>query len=166
MAQGAAFHEKQVRRSVELAYEAIRSGKGRPFGAVIVKEGAVVAEAHNEVLAQTDPTAHAEIVAIRRAAKALGTHDLSGCVLYVNGLPCPMCYSAVKWARMHKVFYACTPAELAQTTGIDDTELYGELAKPGPERTRPPAEQVLSVVAESLACYRVWGEKIRSGSGR
>lgn len=153
-----AFHEQQIRRSIELAYQGFRSGMGRPFGAVIVREGKVVAEAHNEVLAQCDPTAHSEVLAIRRAAKALNNRDLSDCDMYVIGLPCPMCYAAATWAKMRRIYYASTPADLAELAGIDDALLYADLGRAGPDRVQLPATQVASTVAEANACYREWGE--------
>ncbi|MFN0162557.1 MAG: nucleoside deaminase [Burkholderiales bacterium] len=154
----AAFHQRQIRRTIELAYQGFRSGKGRPFGALVARAGEVVAEAHNEVLSLCDPTAHSEVLAIRRAAQALGTRDLSDCDLYVIGLPCPMCYSAATWARIRKVYYASTPADLAALTGIDDARLYADLSRAAPERTQLPTEQVEATVAEANACYRQWGE--------
>lgn len=163
MSGGAPDHERLIRRTIELAYAGFRGGHGRPFGALVARAGAVVAEAHNEVLAQCDPTAHSEVLAIRRAAKALGTRDLSDCDLYVIGLPCPMCYSAATWARIRKIYYASTPPELARLTGIDDAALYADLARPGPERTQLPTEQVPSTVDEANACYREWGELKRQG---
>lgn len=159
----AAFHQRQIRRTIELAYQGFRSGQGRPFGALVARAGEVVAEAHNEVLAQCDPTAHSEVLAIRRAAQALRTRDLSDCDLYVIGLPCPMCYSAATWARIRKVYYASTPVDLAELTGIDDARLYADLACAAPERTQLPTEQVAATVAEANACYREWGELKRQG---
>lgn len=155
------FHQRQLRRTIELAYQGFRNGKGRPFGALVVRAGEVVAEAHNEVLALCDPTAHSEVLAIRRAAQALNTRDLSDCDLYVIGLPCPMCYSAATWARIRKVYYASTPADLAELTGIDDALLYADLARAAPGRTQLPTEQVQAAAAEANACYREWGEKKR-----
>ena len=158
-----AFHEKQIRRTVELAYQGFRSGQGRPFGALVVRAGAVVVEAHNEVLAQCDPTAHSEVLAIWRAAQALGTRDLSDCDLYVIGLPCPMCYSAATWARVRKIYYASTPLDLAELTGIDDAALYADLRRKGPNRVQLPTEQIIAALPEANACYRKWGELKRAG---
>ena len=152
------FHERQLRRTIELAYQGFRSGKGRPFGAVVAREGKVVAEAHNEVLAQCDPTAHSEVLAIRRAAQALQTRDLSDCDMYVIGLPCPMCYAAATWARVRRIYYASTPAHLAELTGIDDAALYADLARGGADRVQLPTTQIPSTVAEANACYHEWGE--------
>lgn len=162
MASGAdanpAFHERQLRRAIELAYQGFRSGLGRPFGAVVTRAGVVVAEAHNEVLGECDPTAHSELLAIRRAAQALRTRDLSDCDLYVIGMPCPMCYSAACWARIRRIYYASTAAELAAHTGIDDTALYADLGRAPAERDGPPAERIAALASAANECYREWGE--------
>lgn len=104
------------------AYAGIRSGHGGPFGCVIVRDGKIVGRGHNMVLANTDSTAHGEITAIRDAEKNLGTFDLSGCVLYTTGEPCPMCLYAIMWARIDQVFYGCTIADNARI-GFRDEQL-------------------------------------------
>ncbi len=154
--------EKFLRRAIELAYEGMNSGYGRPFGAVVVMNDRIVAEAHNEVLHRNDPTAHAEIVAVGRATKALGKLDLSECEIYVNGVPCPMCMAAIYWARIRKLYYGCGQED-AVAIGFDDTGIYHELAKPLHERSLP-AEQVESVGDEARACYGAWLEKAQSAS--
>jgi guanine deaminase len=154
-----ALRERLVRRSIELASLGSRAGYGRPFGAVIARDGQVIAEAHNEVIHLNDPTAHAEILVIRRAAAALGSRDLSVCDVYVNGMPCPMCYSAMYWAGLRKLYYGCSAEQLAQIVGIDDAELYADLARPPARRQKLPAEQVTSVVSEAIACYEAWGPR-------
>ncbi|HXP31181.1 MAG TPA: nucleoside deaminase [Stellaceae bacterium] len=154
-----ALHERWLRRSIDLASAGSRAGHGRPFGAVIVREGKMIAEAHNEVIRLNDPTAHAEILAIRRAAASLVSRDLSACDVYVNGMPCPMCYSAMYWAGLRKLYYGCSAEQLAQIVGIDDAELYADLALPPPRRQRLPAEQITSVVSEAVACYEAWGHR-------
>ena len=103
-----------------------RQGKGGPFGAVIVKDGQVISTACNEVTSSNDPTAHAEILAIRRASEKLGTYDLSGCVIYATGEPCPMCLSAIIWANIKQVFYALN-AEDAEKIGFRDEKIYRHL---------------------------------------
>jgi guanine deaminase len=152
-----ATHENWTRRAIELASIGARAGYGRPFGAVVVKNGKVVAEASNEVIKQNDPTAHAEMLAVRRAAAALGSRDLSECDIYVNGMPCPMCYSAMYWSRMRRIYYGATAEELARIIGIDDAELYRDLSLPPEQRKNVPAEQVPGAVAEAVACYEAWG---------
>lgn len=119
-----------VERYMELAIEEARmgmhAGKGGPFGAVIVKDGQVLSQACNEVLSSHDPTAHAEVLAIRRASTALQSHDLSGCVLYATGEPCPMCFSAIIWANIKEVYY-CASAKEAEAIGFRDDIIYRQL---------------------------------------
>ena len=157
-----ATKEKFMRRAIEMAYEAMYSDYGRPFGAVIVKGGEIVAEGHNEVLHRTDPTAHAEIVTIGKATRALKTLDLSDCDIYVNGVPCPMCMTAIYWSRIRKLYYAALQED-AVAIGFDDTEFYKELTKPLDERSLP-AEQVESLHDHARACYTAWAEKTRSAT--
>lgn len=112
-----------VEGSVAEAQETMRKNIGGPFGAAIVKDGKLVCYASNTVLGDHDPTAHAEINAIRKAGKILGTHDLSGCVLYATGYPCPMCMSAIIWANIKEVYYGCTPRD-AEQIGFRDDFIY------------------------------------------
>ena len=113
----------------EEAAAAARNNEGGPFGAVIVREGEVVARGHNEVLKSNDPTAHAEMVTIRRAAAVLGRFDLSDCVLYTSCEPCPMCLSAIYWARIPTVFFGCTKEDAADI-GFDDQAIYEYIRHP------------------------------------
>ena len=112
--------EKFMKMALEEAQIGIEKGDGGPFGAVVVKGGEVIARAHNEVVKTFDPTAHAEILAIRRASWRLRSFHLEGCDLYVTGEPCPMCFSAIHWAHMSRVFY-CNTKEQAAAIGFDDT---------------------------------------------
>ncbi len=112
--------EKWMRIAYEEAEAGIEAGDGGPFGCIIVKGDEIVARGHNEVVKTNDPTAHAEMTAIRRASKALGSFALEGCTLYVTGEPCPMCFSAIHWARIDKVVYCNTKADAA-AIGFDDT---------------------------------------------
>jgi tRNA(Arg) A34 adenosine deaminase TadA len=152
-----ARHERWTRRAIELAGIGARAGYGRPFGAVVVKDDKMVAEASNEVIKQNDPTAHAEMLAVRRAAAALGTRDLSACDIYVNGMPCPMCYAGIYWAGVRRIYYGCTAEQLARIVGIDDSELYADLARSPEQRKQLPAQQVPGAVADAVACYEAWG---------
>lgn len=111
------------------AIQGSSGGEGGPFGAVICKEGAIIARGHNEVLKTNDPTAHAEIVAIRRASALLGRFDLSDCEIYTSCEPCPMCLAAIYWARMSKVFYGCTKEDAA-AIGFDDNAIYEFIKDP------------------------------------
>jgi guanine deaminase len=112
-----------MRRAVEKARITMNLGLGGPFGAVIVKNGEIIAIESNTVLENHDPTAHAEVNAIRKAGEVLHTHDLSGCELYATGYPCPMCLSAIIWANISKVYYGCTPDE-AEKIGFRDDFIY------------------------------------------
>src|SRR5277367_6244605 len=121
-----------MRRAIALAHENIRAGGG-PFAAVVVKDGLVVAEGVNQVTATNDPTAHAEVVAIRAACKTLGTFQLTGCEVYTSCEPCPMCLAALYWSRCDAIFYGNTAGDAA-AAGFDDSFLYAELALSPPER--------------------------------
>ena len=125
-----------MRRAISLAEDNASSGNGGPFGAVIVKDGKVVAEGSNTVTVDNDPTAHAEVNAIRRACAVLGTFDLSGCELYTSCEPCPMCLAACYWAHISRVYYAAGRDDAA-AAGFDDDMIYVELAKPFDERKLP-----------------------------
>ncbi|MFT7486822.1 MAG: guanine deaminase [Candidatus Paceibacteria bacterium] len=125
--------ETAMRRAIELATLGVKSGCGGPFGAVIVKDGRIIAEGENRVTSSADPTAHAEVVAIRAACEELGTHLLQGCEIYASCEPCPMCLGAIEWARLDKLFYAATRQDAAGA-GFDDERLYIELAKAPEER--------------------------------
>jgi tRNA(Arg) A34 adenosine deaminase TadA len=147
-------HASFMRQAIALAYQGMEGGHGGPFGAVIVQHGKIIGQGHNRVVSATDPTAHAEVTAIRDASARLKNFDLSGSTLYVNGLPCPMCMSAIFWARIDKVFYGCTPEDAA-AIGFDDHKFYEELAKPPTER-ETPAIQLAECYAEARQCYDAW----------
>ncbi|MGA7324854.1 MAG: nucleoside deaminase [Rhodomicrobium sp.] len=144
-------------RVIDLSREAIVTGKGGPFGAVVVRNGKIVAEAHNEVLSTKDPTAHAETLAIRRASAKLNTFDLSDCDLYTNGAPCCMCMSAALWARIRTLYYILGMEESA-AIGLGDDHLYEELARPLDQRRIVPMIQDPALAEEANAIYRMWHE--------
>lgn len=146
------MHEEFMRRAIELSREKMREDEGGPFAAVIVRDGAIIAEGWNQVTGHNDPTAHAEIVAIREACRALGRFSLEGCEIYTSCEPCPMCLSAIHWARIDRVYYANT-AEDAAAIGFDDARLYQELALPREERTLPMTRLL---PAEALEVFREW----------
>jgi guanine deaminase len=123
------LHLQFMRKAVELAVTNVRSGRGGPFGAIIVKDGAVIASGVNEVTSLSDPTAHAEVQAIREACRQLGTFQLNDCELYTSCEPCPMCIGAIYWARPKAVYYASTKEEAAAIQ-FDDQFIYEELEKP------------------------------------
>jgi guanine deaminase len=141
-----------MRRAISLGLENVRTGLGGPFAALVVKNGVVVAEGTNRVTTTNDPTAHAEIVAIREACRALGDFQLSECDIYTTCEPCPMCLGAIYWARPARVFYACVAADAA-AAGFDDAFIYEELKRPLTAR-RMPMEQLLR--EESLAIFALW----------
>jgi len=123
------MNPKFMRAAIRLSIDMMRCGKGGPFGAVVVKRGKIVGRGCNEVTSSNDPTAHAEIVAIRDASRRLKTFDLDGCELYTSCEPCPMCLSAIYWARIRKVFYANTRKDAAKIA-FDDDFIYREVALP------------------------------------
>lgn len=125
--------EEFMDEAVRIAVRNVSEGGG-PFGAVIVKDGKIVARGVNRVTASLDPTAHAEVQAIRAACRALGSFSLEGCVLYTSCEPCPMCLSAVYWARIDRIFYACTRDD-AERAGFSDRLIYDELRKDISERS-------------------------------
>lgn len=143
---------QHMRRAIELALENVRSGRGGPFGCVVVKDGGIIAEGANSVTATNDPTAHAEIVAIRNACRALRSFQLDGCELYTTCEPCPMCLGAIYWARPARVFYAGTAADAADA-GFDDAFIYQELNHE-PAARRIPMLQMMR--EESLAVFSAW----------
>lgn len=129
-----------IRHAVELSFEAVHSGSGGPFGAVIVQDGRPVGEGRNRVLEDNDPTAHAEVVAIRNACARLQRYHLQGCVLYTSCEPCPMCLSSAYWAHLEAIYYANTRRD-AEAAGFDDAFLYAELKRTPSER-RMPLERI------------------------
>jgi guanine deaminase len=139
-------------RAVTLALENVRKGNGGPFAALIVKDGQIIAEGANHVTTQNDPTAHAEVVAIRRACQVLGTFQLNGCELYSTCEPCPMCMGAIYWARPDRVYYASNRYDAA-SAGFDDQFIYDEISKPIAAR-KIPFEQLGSSIARQI--FEAW----------
>lgn len=149
-----------MKEAITLSLENIRNGRGGPFAALIVKDGKVIARGTNLVTSTNDPTAHAEIVAIREACKALGTFQLEGCELYTTCEPCPMCMGAIYWARPTRVFFANTKEDAAKA-GFDDSLIYEELVRTL-DRRKIPMVQVMR--DEAFAVFEEWekkGDKIR-----
>ena len=142
-------------RAIELSIENVRSSRGGPFAAVVVKDGKIIAEGTNRVTSANDPTAHAEIVAIREACRALQYFQLTGCEIYTTCEPCPMCLGAIYWARPAKVYFASTAQDAARY-GFDDSLIGKELKLPPGER-RIPMEQLMR--EEALAAFQGWEEK-------
>lgn len=147
--------EDFMRRAIEISREKMEAGEGGPFGAVIVHDGRIVAEGWNRVTGRNDPTAHAEVEAIRDACRALGTFKLDECEIYTSCEPCPMCLSAIYWARLRRMYYANTRDEAA-AIGFDDETLYREVARPIEEQSLP-SERLLG--EEALEAFRAWQAK-------
>jgi guanine deaminase len=142
-------------KAIELAIENVRSGRGGPFAAVVVKEGRVIAAGTNMVTSASDPTAHAEVVAIRAACASLGSFQLDGCDLYATCEPCPMCLGAIYWARPHRVFFGGSASDAA-AAGFDDAFIYQQLSLPHSARKIP---FVPLMREEALACFQAWATK-------
>lgn len=147
--------ETFMRRAIALALEGLEKDRGGPFGAVVVHSGRIVGEGCNCVTSTCDPTAHAEVVAIRAACAALGRFDLRGCEVYTSCEPCPMCLSALYWARVDRVFYANDRADAARI-GFDDALIYREVALPREERSLP---LVRMLDAEARHAFDAWLRK-------
>ncbi|TPE43238.1 nucleoside deaminase [Pontibacter mangrovi] len=144
-----------MQEAVNLSYNKMMEGYGGPFGAVIVRNGTVIARGYNKVLHTHDPTAHAEVEAIRAASQVLGTHDLSDCEIYASSEPCPMCLGAIYWARIKKIYYG-NPHQEAARIGFDDSFIYEELKKPAAQR-RIPMEQLLP--EKAIKAFEAWEKK-------
>jgi tRNA(Arg) A34 adenosine deaminase TadA len=142
-------------RAIALSLENVRTGAGGPFAAVVVKDGEIIAEGANAVTTTNDPTAHAEVVAIREACRKLNSFDLQGCEIYTSCEPCPMCLGAIYWARPTRVYFAISAADAAQA-GFDDAFIYQEIGRPHPERAIPMIQLAQD---GALAAFRVWQEK-------
>ncbi|MGA9306032.1 MAG: nucleoside deaminase [Candidatus Sulfotelmatobacter sp.] len=142
-------------RAIQLSIDNVRSGRGGPFGAVIVKDGKIIAEGANQVTSTNDSTAHAEMVAIREACKKLGAFDLEACEIYTSCEPCPMCLGAIYWSRLSRVYFANADAD-ASHAGFDDSLIYRELALPYSERKIPMIQMMRE---EALAAFRAWENK-------
>jgi len=144
-----------MRQAIALALEGVRSGAGGPFGALVVRDGRVLGRGSNRVTSTHDPTAHAEVVAIREACAATGSFSLQGAELYTSCEPCPMCLGAIWWARLARVHFAGTRADAA-AAGFDDAALYDEVARPLPARVLPLLPLLRD---EALAAFAAWGAK-------
>lgn len=147
--------EELMRRAIKLSEQSVRSGGG-PFGAVIAKDGNIIAEGNNRVTLNIDPTAHAEVSAIRNACQQLKTFDLSGCEIYTSCEPCPMCLGAIYWAHIDKIYYGCDRKD-ARNIGFDDDFIYDEIPLK-PEDRKKPSEELLR--NEALNAFYLWDNKV------
>jgi guanine deaminase len=145
-------HERFMRIAIKLSEQNVKRSAGGPFGAVIVKNGDVIATSANKVAKQNDPTAHAEVSAIRLACKKLGTYNLQGCIIYTSCEPCPMCLGAIYWARLDAVYYGNTKKDAA-VIGFADDFIYAELALPLERRTLRISRLLPD---EALNAFNIW----------
>jgi guanine deaminase len=152
------YETKFMRRVLELAQKGMNTGHGGPFGCVIVKDGEIVGEAHNEVLSSNDPTAHAELLAVRRASAKLKTFNLTGCEVYTNGAPCCMCMSSMLWGRVSRAYYVLS-MEDSRSIGLGDEPFYAELSRPLEAREIIPMIQEPELRDEARAVYNIWTAK-------
>lgn len=146
--------EELMRKAIELSINSVRNGGG-PFGAVIAREGEIIAEGSNGVTIYNDPTAHAEVTAIRKACEKLGTFDLTGCEIYTSCEPCPMCLGAIYWAHLDKIYYANNRKDAADI-GFDDDFIYQEI-EVKPQYRKKPSEILMR--EEGLEAFRIWNKK-------
>src|SRR2546423_9473249 len=147
--------EDFMRRAIALAAENVRSGAGGPFAALVVRQAEIIAEGANLVTASNDPTAHAEIIAIRRACAALNDFQLRGCEIYSSAEPCPMCLAAIYWSRAERIYFGASRQDAA-AIGFDDCLIYEQLAQPVNQRELP-TQQLLR--EEALESFREWERK-------
>lgn len=148
-------HEQFMRRAIELARAGMNNNDGGPFGCIVVKNGEIIGEGNNRVTSTNDPTAHAEIVAIREACRSLNAFQLDGCSIYTSCEPCPMCLGAIYWARPAQVFFACDRGDAA-AAGFDDALIYDELAIPNEQRQRA---MISLLREEGVALFKDWVAK-------
>ena len=149
-------HKKFIQAAIDLAREGMHKNEGGPFGAVVVKNGKIIGKGNNQVLANNDPTAHAEVMAIRDACKRLGSFQLDDCIIYTSCEPCPMCLGAIYWARPKQIIFACN-REDAAAIDFDDEFIYEEMNLPLTDR-KIPIQQVLR--EEGLKAFEEWTKKL------
>jgi guanine deaminase len=142
-------------RAIQLSLDNVLSGRGGPFGAIVVKDGSIVAEGVNQVTSTNDPTAHAEVVAIREACAKLGSFLLNGCEIYTSCEPCPMCLGAIYWARLSRIYFGNLASD-ALKIGFDDSFIYDELAKPLVQRSIPMMQMMPH---QAWTAFQAWQDK-------
>jgi tRNA(Arg) A34 adenosine deaminase TadA len=151
--------EALMREAIDLALASVQKGRGGPFGAVIAQNGRIVGRGTNQVTATNDPTAHAEIIAIRQAAQGLGVFQLHGCEIYASCEPCPMCLAALYWARIDRVYYAATRVDAA-AAGFDDAVIYNDIALPIAQRRLPMVQLLPDEAQAPLTAWRTSPNKV------
>ncbi len=149
------MYQDFLREAIRLSVEKMEAGEGGPFGAVVVQDGKIVGRGWNRVTSSNDPTAHAEIVAIRDACARLNTFSLAGCEIYTSCEPCPMCFAAIYWARLERIHYAATCQDAA-AAGFDDCRFYQEVALPPSSRSIPMIQDMQEEAGEA---FRAWMRK-------
>jgi guanine deaminase len=150
------LHNKFMQEAIALSFQTMRSGKGGPYGAVVVKDGEIIGKGCNEVTSTNDPTAHAELIAIREACKVLNSFQLTGCELYTSCEPCLMCLGAIFWAKPDRVYYANTKDDAA-AFGFKSLEIYQEYELPLMNRQIPMLQLMRD---EAFAAFQEWGNKV------
>jgi len=153
------MEKKFMQRAIELARYGMDNNEGGPFGCVVVKNGEIVAEGNNRVTTSNDPTAHAEVVAIRNACEKLGTFQLTGCEVYTSCEPCPMCLGAIYWARPSKVYFAATKDDAADA-GFDDSFIYEELELPADQKNIPLIPLERDAAVEVFEIWKLKEDKV------
>lgn len=148
-------HEKFMREAIKIAFEGMEANEGGPFGCVVVKNGKIIGRGNNKVTSTNDPTAHAEVIAIRNACEKLNSFQLDDCIIYTSCEPCPMCLGAIYWARPERVYYGCSKKDAANI-GFDDSFIYKEIPLPNEKRSIP-FEQCARTIA--LEAFEKWEEK-------
>jgi len=149
------IHGQYMDRAIEKAIKGVLQNEGGPFGCVIIKDGRIIGSGNNKVTSTNDPTAHAEIIAIRNACQALNSFQLEDCIMYTSCEPCPMCLGAIYWARPKKVYYGCSKTDAAKA-GFDDNFIYKELELDGNERTIPFEQMGRD---RAIEAFKVWEAK-------
>lgn len=151
--------EELMRRAIALAVDNVHARRGGPFAALVVRDGEVIAQGTNRVTSDNDPTAHAEVVAVREACRRLGTFDLTGCEVYASCEPCPMCLGALYWARIDRLWYAAG-REAAAEAGFDDALIYQEVPRAPEERVLPTARLLTDAAGGPFAAWAALPDKI------
>jgi len=146
--------KSHMKKAIELAFSNVKENKGGPFGAVVVKDGKIIGKGANLVTDTNDPTAHAEIVAIRKAAHNIGSFELKGCEIYTSCEPCPMCLGAIYWARIDKLFYAATKDDAAKAD-FDDSFIYKEFSLPKDQRS---IQSLQLMRDDAIKVFKAWNE--------
>lgn len=159
LCQTSAMNAVFMREAIRLSIESMQNGTGGPFGSVVVRDGEIIGRGWNQVVPRFDPTAHAEVLAIREACQRLGSHQLNGCEIYASCEPCPMCLGSIYWARVDRVWFAASRADAA-AAGFDDDFIYRELSLALDQRRLPAGQALREEALEALAAWDRKADKI------